>query len=343
MRPLPTALPISFLVLIAVLLGGCSQGTASDEQVQLGGEEIEIADWMEKPIVPELDEDASENLLEAVEAANEAGNRPGVFAKIGDSNSDFPGNLYGLGCRPVQYGSHEDMAPIRERFASQGLGGLDTFPGCRPANSFSRDSVAAVVGAWTEWVQRPIEDLRNVTDIPIAADDFCPGDISVLECELGLLEPRYATVMIGSNDVYRGFELGGTFRDSLEDLIDTVRDHDVVPILSTVAPMTESIDGAEERVIEANEVISELAEDEDVPLINLWRAMNEPQMVDRGLGQDGVHFNVFGGENNPEILSNSVVFTDEALRYGANRRNLIWLQTLDALERSVAAAAADDS
>jgi hypothetical protein len=69
-----------------------------------------------------------------------------------------------------------------------------------------------------------------------------------------------------------------------------------------------------------------------VPLINLFRAMTGPEMENQGLASDQLHLGVFGGESSPDMLANSAILTPEALVYGANRRQLVWLQTLKRLD-----------
>ncbi|MCC6755878.1 MAG: hypothetical protein IT199_05845, partial [Solirubrobacterales bacterium] len=48
-----------------------------------------------------------------------------------------------------------------------------------------------------------------------------------------------------------------------------------------------------------------------------------------------LHLGVFGGENQPDIMRGSAILTIPALHFGANRRNLIWLQVLEKLEQAV--------
>ena len=71
-----------------------------------------------------------------------------------------------------------------------------------------------------------------------------------------------------------------------------------------------------------------------MPLINLHRALADPGMVTDGLAADGLHLGTYGGDSQPDIMRGSAMLTIPALRYGANRRNLIWLQALDRLDRA---------
>lgn len=63
-------------------------------------------------------------------------------------------------------------------------------------------------------------------------------------------------------------------------------------------------------------------------------------MIDLGLAGDGLHLSVAGAggemvgvQPGASTFADSVDFTPAGLRYGANRRNLIWLKTLARLDR----------
>jgi lysophospholipase L1-like esterase len=149
------------------------------------------------------------------------------------------------------------------------------------------------------------------------------------------LRPRFATIMIGTNDALTGLPLGDEYRGHLENVVRGVRQEGSVPVLSTLPPMpipTANGEFGDDRIDEANGIIWQVSLEMKVPLINLWRAMVEPGMENEGLAADDLHLGVFGGETSPDILANSAVLTPEALAYGANRRQLIWLQTLARLD-----------
>ena len=73
--------------------------------------------------------------------------RPEVFAKAGDSNTELPQNLFGLGCREVEYGDQEEYAATVEKYRQTEFTPDLALPGCQPANSFSRNSAAARSGS----------------------------------------------------------------------------------------------------------------------------------------------------------------------------------------------------
>ena len=225
---------------------------------------------------------------------------------------------------------YRDLAPTLRRYRSTRLGSLRTFPGCRPANSFSRDSAAAVAGVWTRWLLTPVADLPLTEVIEVSPE--CGRRQTPLGCELNLLRPRYALIMIGSNDVVLGRPLGPFLATQLARVISRVRAHGTVPVLSTLPPLGEYIPG-NDQIEEVNALIVHVARRLRVPLINVWRAMKGPRMINEGLGLDDVHLGAYQGDTSPEILRHSAVLTKEAIRNGANRRNLLWLQVLRRLDR----------
>jgi hypothetical protein len=293
--------------------------------------------WQKMPVVPAFEPADARRLKREVARADRAGMRPEVFAKVGDSNTEWEQNLYGLGCRPVDFGARPGLRKTQRRYTRVGLAGLKTFPGCNPSNSFSRMSAATVSGVWAEWLLTPAGELTGSGSIPPSAE--CLPAQSPLRCELSLLDPRYALIMIGTNDALIGLQLGDVFKGHIEDLVRATRQTGSVPVLSTLPPMPIPTAGGQfgtERIDEANSIIWQVADQMGVPLINLWRAMTGPEMENEGLASDDLHLGIFGGEDSPEMLANSAVLTPEALRYGANRRQLVWLQTLARLDSIVA-------
>jgi hypothetical protein len=320
--------PALIALALTAAVAGCGSG---DDQT-----------WEDAPVVPELTGETRERFLDDVAAAASAGATPDVFAKVGDSNTELPGNLYGFGCREPDFGSHEELAPVVEKYRRVEFK-LAGEPGCTPVNSFSRLSAATRSGTYSVY---PIRKIKEYSPPFTAPDPACDPEEVPLDCEIRLVKPRYTIVMTGTNDLgldanYTGLEPGSAAAERIGLVVTRIRAAGSVPILSNLppswVPATSDVD--EWGGIKAsNEEIQRVAEEQGVPLINLWGALTEEQMIDRGLGSDGVHLSVFGGDRAPDVLANSVVLTDEALRYGANRRNLIWLETLAELDRVAAEA-----
>jgi hypothetical protein len=174
-----------------------------------GGSGNGEAGWQDAPIVPEISGELKDRFLSDVEVADAAGQNPLVFAKVGDSNTEIPGNLYGFACRPVEYGENADVEPVVERY-DQVEFELAAQPDCLPVTSFSRFSAATRSGSFSVF---PVSNLPPIW-----------------------------------------------------------------------VPQTRDIDeyGA---VKTANAAIADLAEAVEVPLINLWAAMEEDQMIEHGLSR----------------------------------------------------------
>jgi hypothetical protein len=184
----------------------------------------------------------------------------------------------------------------------------------------------------------PTEDLPETGIAP--PTDECEPSQTPLDCEIDLISPRWVLIMSGTNDALLGRPLGEVYRSELRQMIRRVRELGPVPIVSSLPPMAVPAHNGqpgEERVEEANGIIRELAGQMEVPLIDLHSALDQPQMIDRGLASDGLHLGVYGGEDAPDVMRGSAMLTIPALRYGANRRNLIWLQTLKRLDQAAEA------
>lgn len=322
------------VLLAAFLIAGC--GASSDEVEPEEPQSLTAEPPMASSLVlPNLAGPAGERLRREVARADREDLNPDVFAKVGDSNTEWPQNLYGLGCREVGYGSNENLKPVVDQFSRVRFPELEPMPECSPINSLTRRSAAAVSGVWTEWLMTPTAELPATGIAP--PTDECEPQQTPLDCEIGLLQPRWVLIMSGTNDALIGLPLGNTYKGLMEKMVDRVRELGPVPVLSTLPPMAvASHDGqsGEERVEEANAIIREVATEKQVPLIDLHRALTAEGMVNQGLAGDGLHLGAYGGDAQPDIMRGSAMLTIPALKHGANRRNLIWLQTLQRLDQA---------
>lgn len=332
---------VLFLFAGAILLAGCGsdsepavdQSTDSGRQAPSSPSKTPVG--VSAPVLPDLSAADERRLRRGVARADGEDLNPFVFAKVGDSNTEWPQNLYGLGCRQVGYGSNGNLESVVARYIRKEFPELEPFPDCSPVNSLSRRSAAAVSGVWTEWLMTPTEDLPATGIAPPTEE--CAPQQTPLECEIDLIRPRWALIMSGTNDALLGLPLGDTYRRELTAMVDRVRELGPVPVLSTLPPMvvpSHTGEAGETRIAEANQIIEQVATDRNVPLINLHAALTAPGVVDQGLAADGLHLGVYGGEGQPDIMRGSAMLTIPALKYGANRRNLIWLQVLDRLDRA---------
>ena len=172
----------------------------------------------------------------------------------------------------------------------------------------------------------------------------CEPEETPLTCELRITRPRYVLVMTGSNDIvfdllYAGNPPGSQLSRRLTPAIRTIRRFGSVPVLSTIPPAPTGL-LAWRFIGDTNREVWRLSKRLRVPMINLYRALMSPGMVNYGTGPDSAHLGIFGESEfnrvetpGPTTLRDSVSFTRDALRNGSNRRNLIWLKTLRRLDR----------
>jgi hypothetical protein len=283
------------------------------------------ADWASAPAVPRLDKATKHKAIATFRRGSKRGNRPNVFAKVGDSLSQSPAFLEGLGCRQWVLGKHSALRPTISFFAAHRLQG--TSSQCARVNSFSRNSAATLVFRPSVWA-------ISAGD---TTDPSCLPQESPLACELRLTRPAYAVILLGTNDVTIGQMFNGDpvpqYVANMSQIVSATRALGVVPILTTIPPRNDTA-AAEASTEEANAALWQLAGDRHVPLINLWRAI--APLPNHGLTSDRLHLSVSGwptcaspcDPNTCAPLCRAANFTSAGLQYGNDTRNLITLRTL---------------
>jgi hypothetical protein len=241
-------------------------------------------DWQEFPIVPEVGERAREIYARGLDL----GNNPGAFSKIGDCESTpawFLGD-FDRGAGFYRLGGYSGLEGVITQFSG----------------SFLRESVAAGRGF----------SASSVLTTLWANPDVCQPGESPLDCELRVHRPSIAFVMLGTNDRWQE----GMFEGQMREILDTLIEAGVVPILATKADNLEG-DG---RI---NATIARLAYEYDVPLWNYWLAVQP--LPSHGLQEDGVHITwAYNHFDDPAAMS-----------HGWPIRNLTALQALEAVWRAV--------
>ncbi len=258
---------------------------------------VEDVDLSALPIIPELSDTARAILLDSLAQ----GRDPHAFVKVGDCMTEDPAFLYPLADGEVIWGDYEGLRATLEYYSE----GED--------NPFGRKSQAAAGGF----------NAASVIDSLWANPEFCEAGETPLACELRLAQPSVALIMFGTNDVYYLDE--AQFDYFLRSVLVETITAGTLPVLSTFPLRPEFPEKAELY----NRIVARAAEDYDIPLINLWRAL-EPlphQGVDP---EDTTHLT-------SPAEGTAAQFTDEALQSGFAVRNLLTLQMLDALR----AAASD--
>lgn len=302
------------------------------------------AAWVKAPVLPALSHQDQAKLKVRVARGDRLGLRSRVFAKVGDSNTEFSPNFYGLGCRAAR-GLGPALQRTLRRWNQVRVPNLRALPGCRPWTSFSRRSSAAQAGVYSFWSVTLNRDLP--TTGYTKRSPGCSLNRTPLDCEIAATRPRYATVMLGTNDIgmdlYFGFTPGSQIGQRVGAVARALLKQGVVPVLSTIPPVRTSDPALQEAfdkgVRRSNAEVWKLSRRLRLPMINFWRALRAPALINRGLADDGLHLTVKGagsaavGVSPGRTLADSVDFRPGALRFGANRRNLIWLRTLARLDK----------
>ena len=271
------------------------------------------AEWEELPVVPALGPVVTKHLEKIAARGERLGNRPGVFAKIGDSITASPSFLQAMACRRPQLGSWSDLRGTLEFFGATPVPRGSEEPQCAVSDSYSRVGVTAVPG----W--RAVDALAA-----LEAHPECNA-LPAVSCELQLLRPAAALIMFGTNDLEDFTAL--QFRRDLARVVRLVSSAGTIPVISTIPPRGTRLFSP--RVARFNEEIAALTENRALPLWNYWRQMAEPGVPDGGLGDDGVH---------PSALCppcTAIDFRPAGLRQGYALRNLGALRVLDRLRRSI--------
>jgi hypothetical protein len=184
---------------------------------------------------------------------------------------------------------------------------------CGTGNSYTRASMAAVMG-WT-------------TSSVLSSTSSCAAPYnSYLRCEIQTIKPSIALVMYGTNDL-QSPNNPTQFRTNLRTIVDTLVSDGVIPVLSTIPPRLDTVDGVAmgPRVATYNQIIADVAAEKNVPLWNYWAQLQGSSMINQGVSSDGIHPSVYNG-------ADGAVLTSTGLRYGYNQRNLGAIQVLDKLK-----------
>jgi hypothetical protein len=243
------------------------------------------------PVVPAIDE-----AMRTVFARGQTvGNNAGVVVKVGDSNSANRYYLTPINTSPVDLGPYDFL--------------LDTVLFFAPA--LPQEHVTARVGL----------NAYSLFD-PSWSTAQCQSGETPLACEYRLHRPSVAIVMFGPNDI-RALN-SERWRDQMERLVEESLASGVIPVLTTFSSLESDPDLAQ-QALRFNLILVEVANQYDVPLINLWSAARS--LPNFGIGGDGVHMTVGGGRVN---------FTEgQEARFGVSLQNLLVLYTLDELRRVV--------
>jgi hypothetical protein len=225
--------------------------------------------WRKWPIVPEFSAHAQQILYEAIRNPRLD---PHVFSKVGDCQMTAGTFLagYANGIYSVPDGMDETV---------------QWFSG-----SMIADDITAVNGYGINTILDPAFGLA-------AGHNQCLVNETPLDCELRTRRPMIVLIGMGTNWIPHG-EV--SFEKHLREIVDTVLKKGALPILATKA---DNVEGD----WKLNQVIVQVAYDYDLPLVNVWRSV-----------QDLPHHGL-------ERAPRQVYLTGD----GWMKRNYAWLVTLD--------------
>ncbi len=261
---------------------------------------LPAAQRFEAAIVPF--DDATLAHVRAVYAEGQrAGLRNNVFSKLGDSITESGSFLKDVGHGWYELGPWTRLEPTIAYFRRYSFGDAEN-------NSFTRSSVSATAG----WTVRAL----------LAADGVVP-----VERELDATRAAFAILMIGTNDAERSTV--EAYERDLRDVVDRVEARHVVLVMSTIPDQLSSAE-AGARGLAINGVIRRVANERRLPLLEFWAALQG--LPHQGIDPDNVHPSVYTtGSGN----ASAAVFTDAALRFGYNVRNLTALLMLERLRQTL--------
>lgn len=235
------------------------------------------------------------------------GNNPHVFSKIGDCMTAAAEFLVPLGMGEYDLGDYEALQEVVDWYVGvparqEDDWELDSFanPGLSTASGFNAASVLDALWANPTW---------------------CQANESPLACEYRVSQPALAVIMFGTNDVF--YLEAEAFDFYLRNVTLATIDSGVVPVLNTFPIRPEYPD----KSLLFNQIVIQVALDYDLPLINLWLALQE--LPNQGVDTvQTIHLTI------PED-GQTGIFDPVHLEAGYTYRNLVTLQALDVLWRDL--------
>jgi hypothetical protein len=254
------------------------------------------------PVIPAI----SATARAIYQAGLARGHNPRVFSKLGDCMTENPYFLVTFSQGRYDLGQYGDLQPV-----------LDYYKGV-PARSggWDKDSFATVGLASASGF-----NVAAPLDATWADPKWCHGGESPAACEYRVASPSVAVIMFGTNDV--GLTDAASYDFFLRSLIEQTLDSGVLPLLSTFPTRPENPD----KSLLLNQIVVKVAEDYDIPLVNLNRALQP--LPNHGINPaDTIHMSV-----PPDGRVDR--FTAGELQYGFTMRNLVTLQALAAVLKAV--------
>jgi hypothetical protein len=229
------------------------------------------------------------------------GKRADVFTTIGDSNTTNGDFMQPIGMNADAYCTWGDYSYLRQT--------VDYFS--ETLNSFTHHSEAARKGFTT----------ASALD-PFWSTGVCVPGEAPLTCEYRDAQPSVAVIMLGGIDI--NDLTTADYNANMRAIVRASIQQGVIPVLTTFVVLRERAD-VYGRSLEFNMMLLDIAEVEQIPLINLWAAAQT--LPDSGIGPDRTHLKARVGS--------FCSFDGAQAELGGTLRNLLTLQALDQLRQSV--------
>lgn len=152
-----------------------------------------------------------------------------------------------------------------------------------------------------------------------ANNGTCEADETLLACEVRVTQAAVVVIGIGYRDARNGTD-PEQFRGSLQTLVDTALNNGAIPVLMTPYPRP----GEEDLMRPIAEVVIEVANDNNLPVLNVWRLMNET--TGGGVTDNAPTVSPEGAD----VLANAVIRD-----FGENARTYYLLRLLSDLRDNV--------
>jgi hypothetical protein len=157
------------------------------------------------------------------------------------------------------------------------------------------------------------------------------GNPSPVEREIDAINPRFAFVNYGTNDMQQGTTHRSAlypFYENFTELLDRLIAQGIIPILTGLNPRSDRVTAAR-WVPTYNTVVRGVAEGLQIPFIDIYLLSSE--LPGLGLLGDGLHGNVYRSNGRGQ----GCVFDDEGLEFNYNHRNLLSIEALHHVRRTV--------
>lgn len=238
------------------------------------------------PVIPLI----SDAMVTLYQEGQNSGNASNAITKVGDSLSANVQYLIPMSNDQLDLGPYDYLTDTVRYYG----------------NSMATDSVAARIGMSTYGIIDPFW----------ADKSKCEAAETPLDCEFRLKKPSVAFIMFGPNDVRSMTEdkYAGQMRQIIEDTLK----HGVIPVVSTFS--THPDEEFFWQSINFNLQLVALAQEYQIPLINLWAAARI--LPNYGLDQDKVHLKMSG-------FNYLKYDTGHEAFYGVSLHNLLSICTLD--------------